>query len=274
MRRIRAGRIGLLALVIGLVSSAAPAVSGHAATVARDISFPQCGASLPSASSALFGVIGANNGSTFTTNPCLADELRWAKTLPEAPGFYANTGNPGPARAHHWPIGQLSPRVCGAWNPNSPNCSYDYGYNAGQQSFAAAVDAAQRVHHVSRENARSRVANVNWWLDVEILNSWQALSDAPTVSAQQLDVSAIAGEANALWNEGVELVGIYSTRYQWDVITGTPHNVFRANPVWLAGFDDHADAVQGCSSRSFTGGQVMLTQYLAHDGFDSDVTCT
>jgi hypothetical protein len=203
--------------------------------------------------------------------------LRWAKTLAEAPGFYANTGNPGPARTKHWPIGQISPRVCGAWDPNSRNCSFDYGYNAAQQSFSAAVDAAQRVHHVSRQNARQRVANVSWWLDVEILNSWQSLKGEPTVAAQQNDVSAIAGEVNALWGEGVALVGIYSTSYQWDAITGSPartHDVFRANPVWLAGFNNYADAVQGCGHRSFTGGRVMLTQYLGRDGFDSDVTCT
>src|SRR5579871_1418790 len=201
MRRIRAGRIGLLAMFIGLLASAAPAVSGHAATVARDISFPQCGGDLPSVASSTFAVIGANNGSTSTTNPCLADELRWAKSLPEAPGFYANTGNPGPSHAHTWPVGQLSPRVCGAWDPNSPNCSYDYGFNAGQQSFRAAVDAAQHVHHISRENARARVAGVSWWLDVEILNTWQSLEGRSSARARQNDVSAIAGEANALWSE-------------------------------------------------------------------------
>ncbi len=274
MRRIRAGRIGLLAVLVGLLASAAPAIPGHAASVARDISFPQCGGTMPTASSSRFAVIGANNGSTFTTNPCLADELRWAKSLPEAPGFYANTGDPGPARARSWPVGQVSPRVCGSWDPNSPNCSFDYGYNAGQQSFSAAVDAAQRVHHVSRENARGRVANVNWWLDVEILNTWQSLVGHPTARAQQNDAAAIAGEVNALWNEGVETVGIYSTGYQWDTITGTPRGTFRANPVWLAGFDTHADAVNGCGLRSFTGAPVMLTQYLGSDGFDSDVTCT
>ncbi len=274
MRRIRPGRIGLLALFVGLLASAAPAVSGHAATVARDISFPQCGAALPTASTSRFGVIGANNGSTFSTNPCLAGELRWAKTLPEAPGFYANTGNPGPARTSHWPLGQLAPRVCGAWDANSSNCSYDYGYNAGRQSFAAAVAAAARVHHVSQENAHARVAGVSWWLDVEILNSWQALDGQSTTRARQNDVSAIAGEVNALWSEGVQLVGIYSTSYQWNLITGSPHDVFRSNPVWLAGFDNYADAVQGCRLASFTGSYVMLTQYLGRDGFDSDVTCT
>jgi len=277
MRRIRAGRVWPLALVVGLAATVVSVVPAHAATTARDISFPQCEGNMPSVAASRFGVIGANNGSTFTTNPCLAAELRWAKKLAEPPGFYANTGDPGPARAHRWPLGQLFPRRCSAANPNSRNCSYDYGYNAAQQSFAAATDAAQSVHHVSRSEARARVANVDWLLDVELLNSWQSLEGEPTLAAQQNDVSAITGEVNALWNAGVGRVGIYSTSYQWDAITGSPartRGVFRANPVWLAGFNNHADAVAGCGHRSFTGGPVMLTQYLGTDGFDNDVICT
>ena len=71
--------------------------------VARDVSFPQCGGSLPRRASADFGVLGTNNGISFTRNPCLVRQLAWAKSLPLAPAFYANTGNPGPQRARHWP---------------------------------------------------------------------------------------------------------------------------------------------------------------------------
>ena len=69
---------------------------------------------------------------------------------------------------------------------------------------------------------------------------------------------------------------MYSTTYQWTAITGTPmltRGWFRSNPVWLAGFDNHNDAAAGCHRRSFTGGKVVLTQYLHKDGFDANVRC-
>ena len=49
---------------------------------------------------------------------------------------------------------------------------------------------------------------------------------------------------------------------------------FTANPVWLAGFDNHNHAAAGCHRRSFTGGKVLMTQYLHKDGFDANVRCT
>jgi hypothetical protein len=242
----------------------------------RDISFPQCGMTLPSTAAASAGVLGANGGRSFTKNPCLVDQLRWAKRLAEPPAFYMNTGNPGPWRTNDWPFGQQNPRVCSTADPNSLGCSFDYGWNAAQQAFGTAVAAAKKLHHVSEDNARHRVANVDWWLDVEILNSWQTLDDAATLINGQRDTQTIAGAINALWNYGVAQVGVYSTTYQWTAITGSPlltRGWFNANPVWLAGFDNHNDAAAGCYRRSFTGGPVLLTQYLGSDGFDANVRC-
>jgi hypothetical protein len=245
--------------------------------VARDISFPQCSGALPRLRGADFGVLGANNGIAFTRNPCLARQLAWAKKLQMAPAFYANTGNPGPRRAKHWPLGQTSPQLCSAADPNSIGCSYDYGWNAAWQSYATAVDAAQHLHHVDRVNARQRVANVDWWLDVETMNSWQALDGLPTRAAQRRDVATIAGGVDALRAAGIEQVGIYSTAFQWGQITGgskVTQGRFATAPQWLAGYESQADAVNGCGHRGFTGGPVRLTQYLARDGFDADVVCT
>jgi hypothetical protein len=247
-----------------------------AAEAGRDISFPQCRGPLPKVRAARFAVLGTNGGRAFTKNPCLVKQLRWAKLLAEPPAFYANTGNPGPKRARHWPFGQTSPRICSRSDPNSVGCSFDYGWNAAKHSFSVAADAAQQLHGVTRANARERVSNVDWWLDVEILNSWQTLHTVPTRTAQNNDIATLAGAVNALWDLGVVRVGVYSTSYQWNAITGGPgltRGWFSANPVWLAGFDGHADAVAGCGRRSFTGGPVLMTQYLAKDGFDADVVC-
>jgi hypothetical protein len=281
--------------VVALGAQAAPAASqssGHGgshtarlvdtepdtdgALIARDVSFPQCGGPLPRLDNGYAGVLGTNNGIAFSRNPCLVGQLRWAKRLAGPPAFYANTGNPGPAGARVWPVGTTSPRTCSASNPDSLGCAYDYGWNSAWQSYSVAVDAAQRLHHVDRENARARAANVEWWLDVETMNSWRTLDDGPTLHAQQSDVAAIAGEVDALRAIGVESVGIYSTRFQWNQITGG-HRVTQGRfgwvPVWLAGYGSKADAIDGCSDTSFTGGPVQMTQYLGSDGFDADVVC-
>jgi hypothetical protein len=261
----------------------APAVRSVAAhdgagdfRIARDVSFPQCGGPLPKATSGSLGVLGTNNGAAFTTNPCLVTELAWAKRLPSPPAFYANTGNPGPARSKHWPIGQTSPKVCAASNPNSIGCSFDYGWNAGQQSFRAATDAAQRLHRVSRDDARHRAANVQWWLDVETMNSWLTVDGSPTRAAAQRDTAALVGQVDALLFAGVTQVGIYSTPYQWDLITGgssVTNGQFGPLGQWLAGYESKAEAAAGCGHKGFMAGPVRMTQYLAADGFDANVIC-
>jgi hypothetical protein len=267
-----------------IAAARAPRTRTHAALdaagdvrVARDISFPQCGAPMPSARSGSIGILGTNGGAAFSTNPCLVAELAWAKHLPAAPAFYANTGNPGPSRSKHWPIGQTSPKVCSAADPNSMGCSFDYGWNAGQQSFGVATAAAQKLHHVDRESARHRAANVDWWLDVETMNSWLTLDGSPTRAAKQRDTASLLGEYAALLYAGVQQVGIYSTPYQWALITGDTragNAQFGTVPQWLAGYESKAAATAGCADHGFMPGAVRMTQYLASDGFDADVVCT
>ena len=247
----------------------------------RDVSYPQCETDLPDDSRG--AVIGVNGGRTFTSNPCLWEQLGWSKSLVEPPAFYANTGNPGPWLSKNWPTGQQTPRVCSASNPNSLNCSFDYGWNAAKDSFRRAMNHAMKWNGYDRATAFERVGNVDWWLDVETMNSWQTLMDeshgpgfGPTRASQERDTMALVGAVRALWNSGVERVGIYSTSYQWRLITGgwaVHRDWFSANPVWLAGYDDHEDAAQGCSDGSFTGAPVLMTQYLGADGMDANAVC-
>jgi hypothetical protein len=262
-------------VAVAIVAGASPAAAGDI-RVARDLSFPQCIGSLPTSSSGSIGVLGTNDGTAFTSNPCLVKELDWAKRLPSAPAFYANTGNPGPSIAKHWPIGQTSPKSCTASNPDSVACSFDYGWNAGRQSFATATDAAQRLHHVTRSDARARAANVEWWLDVETMNSWLTVDDAPTRAGEQRDTATILGEVAALRFAGVAQVGIYSTPFQWDLITGGSRSTaaqFGPTRQWLAGYESKAAAIAGCTDPGFMTGRVHMTQYLASDGFDGDIVC-
>jgi hypothetical protein len=278
LRSTQAASTVAMALFVALVAPAAPAFAYPPVPgmVGHDISFPQCGAPFPD--DPQFGIIGVNGGRAFTKNPCLVDQLAWAKRAENrAPGFYVNTGNPGPAYTRRWPIGQTSPRVCTATNPNESACAFDYGWNAAKHSWETAVDAVQQLNDISRDEAELRAADVQWWLDVETMNSWQTLEDGygPTFQSKLNDTTALIGAVRALWDEGIGFVGIYSTAYQWREITGGrsyTHDYFAANPVWLAGYDDEEHAREGCAAASFTGGPVMMTQYL-HEGFDANVRC-
>jgi hypothetical protein len=269
----------LLSLVFASVCFVSPAYAEpHTTpgTIGNDISFPQCGGPLPK--NAAFGIVGVNGGRAFTANPCLKQQLAWAKRAQNTrPAFYANTGNPGPAYTRRWPIGQTSPRVCRESNPNASACAYDYGWNAAKHSFRTAVDAVQQLNGVSRSEAIMRTAAVPWWLDVETMNSWQTLQEGygPTWQSKYNDTNALLGAVRALSDEGITRVGIYSTAYQWKQITGGrafTQNFFAANPVWLAGYEGEADARAGCNDASFTGGPVQVTQFL-RGGFDANVRC-
>jgi len=231
-----------------------------------DVSYPQCSSALPS--SPQFGIVGVNGGRVYSANSCLATEYAWAQTstgttYPKV-GFYANTGDPGPALSTHWPTGQTSPQACdGTW---SEGCSYDYGWNAAADSFAKAVGVAGTT--------AARAAY--WWLDVETGNSWAGPSDSSSWAA--LNTKDLQGAAAYLASQGVGQVGFYSTGYQWGQITGlnasTSPAYFPASYVnWVPGATSLSGAQARCSSAySFTGARVQLTQYIANN-FDVDYRC-
>jgi hypothetical protein len=126
-----------------------------------DLSYPQCGATLPAGA---FGIVGVDGGRPYDVNPCMAEEILWAGS----PAYYANTANPGPKKSTHWPKGQTSPKVCETRSPNSKACSFDYGWNAAKDSYARAATAASAA-------GAAPVSTATWWLDVENGNSWQSV---------------------------------------------------------------------------------------------------
>lgn len=251
-------------LVVAASTIATPAYAGghksrSSTPTTYDVSYPQCGGALPTNIDG--GIVGVNDGIVYSPNPCLAGEYAWAAaatTYP--PAFYANTADPGPAYSSHWPTGQTSPQVCDG--SNSTACSYDYGWNAAQNSFADALAVT--------DTAAART----WWLDVETGNSWQTLESAygQTPTAQANDIAALKGEVAGLAAEGVATVGAYSTSYQWGQITGGTGAQFTAQPVWVAGTSSLRTAQSNCTSTSFTGGPVSLAQYAA-SGYDADYHC-
>ena len=203
-----------------------------------DISWPQCGGTYP-ARPFDFAIVGVNDGLSYTTNPCFDSEWTWAG---QGGSVYLNVNSPtGPNTA----VDSTGPAgSCGA---SDLRCqSYNWGYKSAQQS----------VQTVRTAGASPLV----WWLDVEIEKAWS--------SDQVANTRVVAGFVDALQQQGLT-VGIYSTPYQWGVITG---GASFGLPLWEAGTPPN-DPEQYCASfKQFAGGQAWLTQYSNGD-VDIDTAC-
>ncbi|HEU5315399.1 MAG TPA: hypothetical protein VFX49_04775 [Chloroflexota bacterium] len=230
-----------------------------------DVSYPQCGTSLPEAFA--FAVVGVNGGRVFSRNPCLGtgenpSELEWAG--PEAQ-LYANTGNPGPELSKYWPDGQTTPLECNtAANPglDTPECAYDYGWNAAADSYRTAIAAYVSLGWADPDADRTPVANF-WWLDVETSNSWR--------SEHALNIAVLQGAVAYLESVEVGGIGFYSTPQQWGQITGGT-DVFATYPAWHAGARTLRGAMANCRDVPFTGGALVMTQYFER-GLDANYLC-
>jgi hypothetical protein len=244
--------------------------SGGSSTVGYDISYPQCGASYPS--HPVFGIVGVNGGLANDPNSCFGSELQWAlaspgQATPQQPSasLYMNTANPGPRPGvTDWPSSGTSPygSCDGSW---SQSCSYVYGEQRAAYSYGLVNSANSGV-----------AASAPWWLDIETANSWATSS---TQAYTQLNIATIQGFVAGLQGSGANgPVGIYSTAYQWNQITGlaaqtTASGFGSTPPSWVAGASSLSGAQTNCSSTGFTGVRPTLAQYPSN-GFDADYRCT
>ena len=299
-----------------LLAGAAPAFAakpgghgggGGTATTGNDVSYPQCGATLPSAPA--FGIVGVNGGLANDLNPCLGptssypsysrSELYWAAadstgvtTQPKA-SLYVNTGDPGNlyngTPIADWPTSSSLTDPYGSCTTttvttssgtavvgqDSAACAWQYGYDRAAQDGtwlgqeAQAIDAQESTVPVAAQPS----AYV-WWLDVETGNSWQS-----GTADQQMNVADLQGMVQALRDDGVSgatAVGVYSTSYQWSTITGGSTGAAGPSlaglPDWLPGATTQSGAVSNCSAAAFTGGKVVLTQWTSRS-LDADVAC-
>lgn len=255
-----AGRTALR-VTLARGSGTSPRRTYRAVRPGYDVSYPQCGGSLPVG--ATFGVVGVDGGRPYDANPCLAEQMTWALASGR-PSYYVNTANPGPKLSGYWPVGQSSPRQCTRTSPDSTGCAYDYGWNAAQDSYARAVAAATAV-------GAPDVRASTWWLDVETSNTWEALEYGETSKYHANDTAVLKGMRAYLRGRGIRAVGVYSTAHQWERITGGAR-LGRA-PVWYAGLGGASSAAKRCSPAfSFTGGPVRRTQFL-RNGYDANHAC-
>jgi hypothetical protein len=105
----------------------------------------------------------------------------------------------------------------------------------------------------------SGVKSPMWWLDVETVNTWSA--------DQTVNARIVQGAIDELRRQHLN-VGIYSTGYQFRLITG---NYSPGIAVWIAGAPDLETAATWCSG-GFGGGTAWMVQTLP-TVFDENVAC-
>lgn len=275
--------LALLGLVVaGMTPVAAAPPTTNKDLVGNDVSWPQCGKTLPEGQA--FAIVGVTGGLANNSNPCFAEQLEWANkstggTKQPRVALYVNTANPG-HEGSWWPSSNIY-RGVDVPNPYGPcepvregdvegpvnlACSYMYGY---AKAYDDAVDRGV-----------TDPGSYFWWLDVETDNSWQAdAEDATALNRATLEGMVDYFESITNGRVGPDKkpagVGIYSTSYQWGIIAGTvpPSSSLAGLPSWLAGAKTLRGAKSNCSLPGLTpGSPVTVTQYVSA-GLDYDYSC-
>lgn len=245
-RRAAVVLVALGALAVPWATGVAWAAPAAASLQGVDVSYPQCGQTLPTGQA--FALVGVNGGRATTTNPCLAEQLEWAArstggTVHDDVQLYVNTGNP--AGAGEWPTAGIN-RHGSCDGSNSRPCAYQYGWER------ALDDATIR--------GISAPEQYMWWLDVELANSWDH-SDGGAVR----NAAVLEGMTDYFTSIGARGVGLYSTRDQWETIVGSGADA-ESSLNGLANWRPTGDSLEGaqanCGLAPLTpGGVVELTQY-------------
>jgi len=256
MQRAATAVLAMPALLIPSAAGVAQAAPSDVAALGVDVSYPQCGAPLPTGQA--FAIVGVNGGRATTTNPCLDSQLAWAEkstggTVHDKVQLYVNTGNPGGAGA--WPQSGTN-RYGTCDGSNSRSCAYQYGWNR------ALDDATIR--------GISHPEQYMWWLDVEISNTWDYTEGGGTRNAAVLE--GMTEYFTSIKSRGV---GLYSTRYQWNQIVGNgvdSTSSLNGLPNWRPTGSTPEGARANCDLEPLTpGGIIEMTQYTTD--FDYNHSC-
>lgn len=243
-----------------------------------DVSYPQCGKSLPT--DHYFGIVGVNGGNAATANSCLADQLVWASKAKTGSNqskyqLYVNTANPGEVinQITTWPTtsydtnGNLpqNPYGNGCAGQNDEACSWLYGWNRSIYTEGLFKTAA------NSKGLNYNTGDYVWWLDVETMNTWQSGSNEALIR----NTAAIEGFGAYYESKGAN-IGLYSTAVQWTEITG--NNISASSnlnglPNWRPSGASLANAKDNCSKPPLTpGGFISLTQYVVKN-LDHNHSC-
>jgi hypothetical protein len=238
-------RLAVFALVTALtVIGVAPAraASGYG----YDVSYPQCGKTLPSPAS--FVVVGVNGGIPFKDNRCLGEQFRWVRRVKADYGFYVNSSNPG---ATHDEWGKPGEMQCGG-----ASAEWGCAYNFGEAAARNAYDYAARVTKATYGH--------RFWVDVETANTWSKTDTAA-------NVAVIQGMVDYLTARSGRIAGIYATPNHWKKITSNAQAT--GVPNWHAAAKNRTAAAAKCAEGgSLTGGPLLIVQFVVK-GLDHDYWC-
>ncbi|MEO5499173.1 MAG: hypothetical protein ABIR46_01585 [Candidatus Saccharimonadales bacterium] len=277
--------IAVLVSTIFTLGGGAPAMAAKPITQAPsnatplgiDVSYPQCGKTLPT--NHAFGIVGVNGGLATTTNPCMAEQLKWADkalgtTSQDKVQLYVNTANPGGLNTGSWPKSDVDSAGVSQVNPygvcdgrDSLGCAWMYGWNR------ALEDDTDRFQPAANQAGLSTQAvDYVWWLDVETENTWKTTTNE---FSSRSNVAVLEG-MTAYFGSVNARVGLYSTAYQWNTIVGssvTPDSNLKGLPNWRPGGASLKTAKDACNATPLTAnGTVVLTQFVSK-GLDYNYVC-
>jgi hypothetical protein len=228
--------------------------TGHG-RLGRDIGWPNCpkGMGIPSRrtlghplppSSARYVIIGLTNGPAFYPNPCLRDQVAYA-------------------RAHHF------------WTSAYSVITYPTSSQLAQYGDAGPSNRpgmAGRLWNTGWAQAQQNIANMHAaglqpptvWLDVEPVRP-----PAPWSRSTSANRTVLEGAIAAYRKAGLQL-GVYSTPYLWKYVVG---DVSYGFPEWrAAGPTSLKNALAVCSGDDIQGGDAVLGQWSSVEE-DFDVIC-
>jgi hypothetical protein len=236
--------VAMIATLFGQASVFA-ADQSNGSSIGLDVSWPQCKSGIPvPIVASTFAVVGVTGGRAFTSNPCLAEELRWSSARGLATSLYVNVNYPSGPTADR---GRNGPS--GACRTTDTSClAFNYGYNDAQDAFA----------NVASKNA---IAST-WWLDVETMSNWSRDTAA--------NAQVIAG-AVRFFDDHQLRVGIYSVADMWREIAGSASFGL---PIWVAQTNHNTPLLNYClPNYGFAGGTALMVQTW-NGQFDVDRGCT
>ncbi|WP_126688166.1 hypothetical protein [Nocardioides ferulae] len=224
-------------------------------TLGADASWPQCpkglgiperptlGAPMP-LPEARYVVLGLTNGPGYTPNPCLAEQVAWARRRDVPVAAYAVASLPDADQlAQH--------RDDGPYDGDAPlGALRNAGYAQARYNLETMADAD--------------LASPIIWIDVEPVPDFDW---GPDLAA---NAAVVEGLARAYRDAGLE-IGVYSTPYLWADVVG---DLQLGVPEWrAAGHTSRTEAASRCGTEwTIQGGAAVFGQWV-EAGRDQNVTC-
>ncbi|GAA1533560.1 hypothetical protein [Nocardioides humi] len=221
-----------------------------------DVSWPQCppGTGIPEKQGlgmpmplpeAEYVVLGLTNGPGFTPNPCLADQVRWAKDNDVLVSVYAVSSYPSKATLQKY----------------------------GADGPYAATDRLGKLRNVGYQQARFNVGTMGQvgllspivWIDIEPVPKFDWSDDL------QANAAVIEGVARGYTDAGFR-IGVYSTPALYRRVVGDLG--LGGVPEWrAAGQTSRAEALNRCGPDwSIQGGPAVMGQWVEQER-DQNITC-